>query len=132
VIMQFYRSEANLLRTRLTEPVRLMTIVAGPRQVGKTTLVRATLQDFQYTYYLAADGVDDDSFHFSLTTAETTLVPSAKRDAEWLKQRWQHARKYARDSMLASMSGQPFIFAIDEVQGISGWSEAVKGLWDSD
>lgn len=130
--MAFSRPEATLLGTRLTEPVRLMTIVAGPRQVGKTTLVRSTLGEFQHSLYLAADGRDDGSRDFSSTTAETTSIPFRERGADWLTHHWQRARKLTRDSIPTSGSGQPFIFAIDEIQGIAKWSETVKGLWDTD
>ena len=41
--MSFERSQINVLRQRLSEPPRFMIVVAGPRQVGKTTLVRQAL-----------------------------------------------------------------------------------------
>jgi uncharacterized protein len=125
----FTRPEITQLRERLKEPVRLMTIVAGPRQVGKTTLVRTTLRDFQHSY-LAADS-DDDSPHLERMPAETAPTKPPKHDVDWLRSHWQHARQLA-----AKHSGdspdRPFIFAIDEVQRIDKWSETVKGLWDAD
>jgi hypothetical protein len=36
----FRRPQAAILKRRLSEPHRFMQVVAGPRQVGKTTLVR--------------------------------------------------------------------------------------------
>src|SRR5262245_44446829 len=127
--MAFSRPEAKLLRSRLREPVRLITIVAGPRQVGKTTLVRTALKEFHHCWYLAADAPDDSQF--SGKTGDTAPVSSAERNAEWLKEQWSRARKLARYRMRVS-PGEAFIFAIDEVQGINKWSETVKGLWDAD
>ena len=38
--MPFVRSQSATLARRLAEPRRLIQVVAGPRQVGKTTLVQ--------------------------------------------------------------------------------------------
>jgi predicted AAA+ superfamily ATPase len=36
----FQRPQATILASRLAEPRRFMQVVAGPRQVGKSTLVQ--------------------------------------------------------------------------------------------
>ena len=38
-IQEYVRTQAAELRRRLEEPRRFIQVVAGPRQVGKTTLV---------------------------------------------------------------------------------------------
>ncbi len=38
--MPYQRSQAAILARRLAEPRRFIQAVAGPRQVGKTTLVQ--------------------------------------------------------------------------------------------
>src|SRR5579862_2362116 len=113
--MLFVRPESMLLRRRLREPVRLMTIITGPRQIGKTTLIETILRDFQHAWYMAVDSTDDRR-DFAEPTAETTAVSPSKRDSEWLKKQWQHARKLARNARHDLSTGQPFVFAIDEVQ----------------
>lgn len=42
----FRRAQADTLQARLREPRRFLQVVSGPRQVGKTTLVRQVLEDF--------------------------------------------------------------------------------------
>ncbi|MEX0893903.1 MAG: AAA family ATPase, partial [Gemmatimonadota bacterium] len=41
--MEFERAAGQVLAERLAEPRRLIQVVAGPRQVGKTTLVSQVL-----------------------------------------------------------------------------------------
>jgi hypothetical protein len=43
--MAFTRAPAAALATRLAEPRRFIQVVAGPRQVGKTTLVQQVTSD---------------------------------------------------------------------------------------
>ena len=40
ISMKYTRPEEAKLKQRLSEPVRFINILAGPRQVGKTTIVR--------------------------------------------------------------------------------------------
>ena len=40
---EFVRDQGRVLAARLAEPRRFIQVVAGPRQVGKTTLVRQVL-----------------------------------------------------------------------------------------
>jgi len=108
-IPSYSRPQAEVLSVRLAEPRRLLQFVAGPRQVGKTTLVQQVLRGLQTpAVYASAD--------------EPTL-----RDAAWLSSQWEAARD------LASAPGSTgAVLAIDEVQKVSGWSETVKRLWDED
>lgn len=107
--MPFQRPQAALLAERLAEPRRHLHVVAGPRQVGKTTLVQQVVE----TSGLAARSASAD---------EPTL-----RGPEWIEQQWQAARLVAAD---AGKKGA--VLVLDEIQKIPGWSESVKRLWDED
>jgi len=102
----FVRKPAAELERRLREPRRFIQVVAGPRQVGKTTLVQQVLDRLDAPVrYASAD--------------EPGL-----RGPEWIAQQWDSARLQARDGHA--------VLALDEVQKIPNWSETVKRLWDED
>lgn len=102
----YRRPQAAILARRLTEPRRFLQVVAGPRQVGKTTLVQQVTEATGLPLrYASAD--------------EPTL-----RGVGWIGQQWDAARLLAGD--------QGAILVIDEVQKATGWSESVKRLWDED
>jgi len=128
--MKFERSQSQILRQRLEEFPRFMIVVAGPRQVGKTTLVRQVLQGYA-GFFVAADQPLERS---SLPSeGQVSLVASIGNDgnastAQWLIQCWTRARAMAR----TLRDGQRFVLAIDEIQKVPRWSEIVKGLWDAD
>jgi predicted AAA+ superfamily ATPase len=129
--MNFQRPQALTLKERLTEPVRWINIVVGPRRVGKTTLVRAVLDELPSNrrWYVSADQGELQPFaasSFALSNTSTLTAPGAKADTAWLARQWQEAR------LRASRAEHPFVFAVDEVQKIPRWSETVKGLWDAD
>jgi len=105
----FQRRWAATLSARLGEPRRFLSVVAGARQVGKTTLVEQVLTGSQIA-------------HVFVSADEPTL-----RDATWLAAQWERAR------LLADGPGsQDVVLAIDEVQKIPHWSETVQRLWDED
>lgn len=104
--MAFRRPQFSILLDRLMERRRFIQVVAGPRQVGKTTLVQ------QVTDTLALP------VHFA-SADEPTL-----RGGEWITQQWETARS------LSTTQGS--VLVLDEVQKIPNWSEAVKRLWDED
>jgi len=95
------------ITSRMREGRLRMQVVAGPRQVGKTTAVKQALKHYgkPFTYRLA-EGLGID--------------PLA-----WLEAEWQNARLEAR-------SRGEYLLVIDEIQKILGWSEVVKRLWDED
>ena len=105
----YSRHQGDVLARRLRERRRFIQVVAGPRQVGKTTLVRQVAEASGLVYrYASAD--------------EPTL-----RGGEWIAQQWDAARLATED---AGRRGT--LLVLDEIQKISGWSEAVKRLWDAD
>jgi predicted AAA+ superfamily ATPase len=103
----FRRAAFETLLGRLTEPRRFIQVVSGPRQVGKTTLVR------QVTRALGRP------------VHEATADDPGLRDREWLEAAWSAGRALA-----ATPAGA--VLVVDEIQKISGWSETVKRLWDED
>ncbi len=105
----FERPQAATLRARLDEPRRFLQVVAGPRQVGKTTLVEQVLGQLPMPSLL-------------VSADEPTLG-----DPAWLAAQWERARLAAADA-----GGTGAVLALDEVQKIPGWSETVKRLWDED
>ncbi|VAW69599.1 hypothetical protein MNBD_GAMMA10-2337, partial [hydrothermal vent metagenome] len=52
---KFKRKRAGALVQRLTEPPRMMQIVAGPRQTGKTVLVHQTCLDLEVDFGINSD-----------------------------------------------------------------------------
>ena len=97
----------EVILQRLLEPRKRIQVVAGPRQVGKTTAVEQAVADYDggYTYKLA-EGLG--------------LSP-----LDWIVSEWNAARAKAK-----AEGGHLLI--IDEIQKIKGWSEVVKRLWDED
>ena len=105
----FMRQQAETLAARLIEPRRFVQVVAGARQVGKTTLVGQVLERL-------------DSTNVFVSADEPTLG-----DAAWLAAQWERARIAAADAGKAGA-----VLVLDEVQKIPAWSETVKRLWDED
>jgi predicted AAA+ superfamily ATPase len=107
--MAFTRPQAEILARRLAEPRRFIQVVAGPRQVGKTTLVQQVTEASDLIVRFAS-------------ADEPTL-----RGREWVEQQWEAARLAAR---AAGRRGA--LLVLDEIQKIPAWSETVKRLWDED
>jgi len=103
----YERPQGAVLRERLAEPRRFVQIVAGPRQVGKSTLVQQVTSGLKIPVrYASAD--------------EPTL-----RGTDWIGQQWEAARLE-----IAGKAGA--VLVLDEIQKIPHWSETVKRLWDED
>ncbi|MBR1515648.1 MAG: ATP-binding protein [Paludibacteraceae bacterium] len=94
---------------RLQEPRRTIQVVAGPRQVGKTTTVKQALQQQAIPFrFLNADGVDAE-------------------DNAWIAAQWEEVRAWMRFN-----GYNEAVLAIDEIHKINNWSEQVKREWDAD
>lgn len=105
-----YRRPAHAtLAARLRERRRFIQVVSGPRQVGKTTLVRQVLADLD------------------LPSAYASADDPGLRDRAWLDAQWGAARAIA-----ASSDDRAAILVIDEIQKVGAWAEVVKRLWDED
>ena len=109
-----------------------MIVVAGPRQIGKTTLVGQAIPASQErAKYVSADQpIPEIPDSFSQNGSISTAIPlaGASPTAEWLVNQWTQARVRAKRLPI----GESYVLAIDEIQKIPRWSEVVKGLWDAD
>lgn len=96
----------DTLLERLSEKRRFIQVLAGPRQVGKTTVARQVMEKLDLpSHYASAD-------------------EPALKGPEWLSQQWEIGRLMARNGHA--------LLILDEVQKVHGWSESVKQLWDAD
>ena len=105
----FQRSHVDILASRLAEPRRFLQVVAGARQVGKTTLVHHVLA------------------RVNLPSVFVSADEPAPGGTAWLAAQWDRARIVAAD---AGKTG--VVLVLDEIQKLPGWSETVKRLWDED
>lgn len=103
------RQEYDVLRRRLGEPRKFIQVVLGPRQIGKTTVVRQVLHD-----------INKPQLYFS---ADDTAVAGSA----WLASCWTAARLEAQTHPDAEC-----VLVIDEIQKVPNWSETVKRQWDDD
>lgn len=101
-----YKEAKETLRTRLREDGRpLIQLLAGPRQVGKTTLLTALLNEFgQRAAYVSFDS------------------PAAEFPGLW-ERTWTEAE--ARSAKLGSA-----IMLLDEIQHFEEWGTRLKAEWD--
>ena len=126
----FERTQKSVLLERLEEEPQRIIFVTGPRQTGKTTLVNQVLAQTQRPnrYRSVDEPVSAMSSALSMDAVShgTSRNLRVEKDVRWLVDEWEEVRREARDSQAG------FVFAIDEIQKIPNWSEAVKGLWDAD
>jgi len=80
-------------------------ILAGPRQVGKTTVAKQLLEMWSTARLYA--------------TADVVPPPGP----EWIETQWARATIQAQDNA-------PCLLVLDEIQKVSGWSTVLKRLWD--
>ena len=107
--MEYIRKQFGILKERILEPRKFMQVVAGPRQVGKSTLVLQVLKTLSIPHTMsAADAVYPE-------------------DSDWIHRIWEAAR-----STMKIKGVDEYLLVIDEVQKIDNWSEVVKREWDSD
>lgn len=103
----YERALAKKLKERLAAPRAFIQVVMGPRQTGKTTAIKQAVRASGLAYRVASA----DS--------------ASQLSAEWVALEWRQARALAQHEGMA-------VLVLDEIQKVSGWSEAVKALWDED
>ena len=107
--MEYVKNQYNTLKVRIEEPRKFIQVIAGPRQVGKTTLINQVLRQIGFAYAMeVADGVD-------------------AKDTDWIRRVWDSAR-----TAMLFRKEKEYLLVIDEIQKIANWSEAVKKEWDED
>ena len=103
------RQQLSVLKTRMEEPRRFIQVLAGPRQVGKPTLVQQFVQQTNIPV---------------LSVSADLVEPTNK---EWIILQWETVRSKMRIQQLTE-----YILIIDEIQRINDWSAVVKREWDAD
>ena len=105
----YKKPEYKIITNRLLEERKLIQVVMGPRQVGKSTVVKQVLKDIDIPYlFYSADN-----------------VPAS--NSGWISDCWAAVR-----SLKVNKSWHDVILVIDEIQKIANWSEVVKKEWDFD
>lgn len=105
----YLRPMTTGLLARLEEPSRLLQILMGPRQVGKTTSIDQAAQRLRRR-------------KFAVVSANADALASPP--GEWISQHWAKANALAK-------AGKPTLLAFDELQKIPNWSEIVKKEFDA-
>jgi predicted AAA+ superfamily ATPase len=103
----FQRPYYSKISQRLGLQRKFIQVLMGPRQVGKTTLVRQLLENYRFPWHYAS--------------ADEATQPL------WLQQQWETIRIKA-----SSNGSEEALLVIDEIQKIPDWSNLVKIQWDKD
>ena len=107
--MEYKRPQFTEVIERMNEPRKFIQVLAGPRQVGKSTLIDQVLTESQIPHYLYnADGVDEN-------------------DTDWIRRIWESTR-----TLMDTRQQTEAVLVIDEIHKIKRWSEIVKREWDAD
>ena len=103
----YKRSQYDELKSRMEEPRGKIQVISGPRQVGKSTLVKQVLQDTDMPYMLvSADSVG------SVNTG-------------WIGEVWSTAR-----ARMKAAGAEQFLLVIDEVHKVSNGCICRGRRWD--
>ncbi len=103
------RKQYKELSDRILEPRDKIQVISGPRQVGKSTMVKQVLAETTIPHLsVSADGID-------------------KENTRWIGEIWESAR-----AKMQINKSEEYLLVIDEVHKINNWSEEVKKQWDAD
>lgn len=106
----YKRDVFYILTERLNEPRKFVQVVMGPRQIGKSTVVKQVMNSIGKPFLL-----------FSADTVAST-------NSSWISECWEMARLQLRTQSRTD----ELILVIDEIQKLKNWSEYVKKEWDAD
>lgn len=105
----YKRRQFNELKSRIEEARNKIQVISGPRQVGKSTLVKQVLKEISIDFtFISADNVEKDNLY-------------------WINEVWETARQ-----RMKLKKEREYLLVIDEVHKVNNWSEAVKKEWDDD
>lgn len=105
----YKRTYYSIVKRRIEENRAFIQVLAGPRQVGKSTLMNQVLEEITLPYTLEA----------------ADAIPSA--NSQWISDVWDSAR-----SKMDFRKENEHVLVIDEIQKLSNWSEIIKKEWDRD
>ena len=89
---------------RMEEPRAFMQVLAGPRQVGKSTLADQVKESLSFpSHYASADG-------------------NSLPDSAWIEEQWELGRLCAKKVK----NNQSALLILDEIQKIPNWSDIVN------
>lgn len=103
------RAYFKIIKKWIEEPRRSIKALYGPRQVGKTAMVKEALAS--------------SSIPWMYVCAEDLEVA----DGLWLRKLWEEIRQKAKES-----DRKEAVIVIDEVQRVDSWNETVKREWETD
>jgi len=104
--MEYKRSVYYKIFDRLSQKSPFIQVISGPRQVGKTTLIKQLFSEPHWQgIYAIADGISHDT--------------------QWIESQFNAALLKQQTDL-----NTPIILAIDEIQKIQNWSEIIKRLFD--
>lgn len=105
----YKRRQFDELKSRIEEARNKIQVISGPRQVGKSTLVKQVLKEISIDFtFISADNVEKDNLY-------------------WINEVWETARQ-----RMKLKKEREYLLVIDEVHKVNNWSEAVKKEWDDD
>jgi predicted AAA+ superfamily ATPase len=106
---EFSREIVKVLEKRILEKRKFIQVVAGPRQVGKTTAIKQLLAK---------------NLIFAKRYSVDTLNAAG---GNWIDTIWEEMR-----AEMTERGETEGLLVIDEIQKIQNWSEYVKKNWDED
>ena len=107
----YQRAQYQIIVDRLKESRKFIQVVMGPRQIGKTTVVKQALKTLE------------GEIPFLMFSADN--IPAHQNG--WISDCWDSARARMKLESIKEM-----ILVIDEIHKLKGWSEVVKKEWDND
>jgi predicted AAA+ superfamily ATPase len=107
---QFERKIVSDIMAGLARKKKLLHIITGPRQVGKTTASQQIAEKW--------------AGEFLTFSADSPIPPGP----EWIQGCWNRAVRLAK----SSQGEHDILLILDEIQKVRGWSESVKLLWDEE
>jgi predicted AAA+ superfamily ATPase len=105
--MQYERALLSTIHKALSRPTKVIQVLIGPRQVGKTTIARQVQKSI------------------GIPTVYGTADSPVPLDSAWIETQWRLA------GAEAAAAGGPVLLILDEVQKVRGWSETLKFLWEN-